>query len=162
MSRAFAFACLALLALTGCAPRSSPRAPAASPPLSTATNLAPRAAEAAMQQQLASLGFAVAVDPGGVIRAEIAEGAPPEWFVCERVVVEDNDSFVKRSRWASPETFRIWLQVLVAEAAGGTSVTLQPYYEGIYLNRFNYLNFREECVSSGQLEPLLLSAVGRA
>lgn len=163
VTRAGAVVWLMLLALAGCMPQATAPRQAASPAaLATTTNLTPQAAEAAMQQHLVALGFAVAVDPGGIVRAEIAEGAPPEWFACERVLVENTDGIVPRSHWADPETRRIWLQVRIAAADGRTSVTLSPYYEGTYLDRFNFLEFREECASSGQLEPMLLAAVGAA
>jgi hypothetical protein len=151
---------LTLLALVGCVPQATAPRQAANPALSTTTNLTPQAAEAQMQQRLVALGFGVAVDPGGIIRAEIPEGAPPEWLACERVLVENHDGIVRRSHWASPETRRVWLQVRIAEADGLTSVTLSPYYEGTYIDRFDFLEFREECASTGQLEPMLLAAVG--
>lgn len=162
VTRAGAMACLTFLAHAGCAPQASAPRPAATPALATATSLMPQAAEAAMQDRLVSLGFAVAVDPGGIIRAEIAEGAPAEWLACERVLVENHDGLVKRTHWADPRTRRIWLQVRIVEAGGQTSVTLSPYYEGIYMDRFDFLEFREECASTGQLEPMLLAAVGGA
>lgn len=157
-----ALACLTFLALAGCAPQATAPRQVATPALTTATSLSPQAAEAAMQERLVALGFAVAVDPGGIVRAEIAEGAPPEWLACARALVENTDGIVPRSHWADPETRRVWLEVRIAAADGRTSVTLSPYYEGIYLDRFNYLDFREECASTGQLEPLLLAAVGGA
>jgi hypothetical protein len=160
VTRGVAVACLTGLALAGCAPQASAPRAAAKPALGTTTSLSPQAAEAAMQQQLAALGFGVAVDPGGIIRAEIPEGAPPEWFACERLLVENHDGIVPRSHWADPQTRRVWLQVRIADVADGTSVTLSPYYEGIYLDRFNFLEFREECASTGVLEPMLLGAVG--
>jgi hypothetical protein len=160
VTRGGAFACLLALALAGCAPQASPPLPAASPVLATTTSLTPEAASAAMQERLASLGFAVAVDPGGILRAEIAEGAPAEWLACERVFVENFDGIVRRAHWADPRTRRVWLQVRIAEADGRTGVTLAPYFEGLYVNRFNFLEFRETCASTGQLEPLLLAAVG--
>jgi hypothetical protein len=159
VTRAVAVAGLTGLALAGCVPQASAPRAAATPALGTTTSLSPEAAETAMQQQLAALGFGVAVDPGGIIRAEIAEGAPAEWLSCERVLVENFDGIVRRSHWADPETRRIWLQVRIAAADGRTSVTLSPYYEGIYLDRFNFAEFREECGSTGQLEPMLLAAV---
>lgn len=160
-SRAVALAGSAILALAGCAPQTPPR-PAANPVLATTTTLTPEAAAAALQQRLASLGFAVAADPGGVVRAEIAEGAPAEWLDCERVLVENTDGIVPRSHWADPRTRRVWLSVQIAEVTGRTSVTLQPFYEGIYLDRFDFLEFRQECATTGVLEPLLLQAVGGA
>ena len=160
VTRVVAAACLTGLALAGCVPQASAPRQAASPALGTTTSLSPQAAEAAMQQQLVALGFGVAVDSGGVIRAEIPEGAPPEWLACERVLVENHDGIVPRSHWADPGSRRVWLEVRIADVAGRTSVTLSPYYEGIYLDRFNFLEFREECASTGLLEPMLLRAVG--
>jgi hypothetical protein len=162
VSLAAAMTCLTVLAFAGCVPQASPPRPAASPALATTTSLPPEAAAAAMQGRLASLGFGVAVDPGGIIRAEIAEGAPVEWVACERLLIENHDGIVRRAHWADPRTRRIWLQVRIAEAGGRTSVTLSPYYEGIYVNRFNFLELREPCASTGQLEPMLLAAVGGA
>ena len=160
VTRVVAAACLTGLALAGCVPQASAPRQAASPALGTTTSLSPQAAEAAMQEQLVALGFGVAVDSGGVIRAEIPEGAPPEWLACERVLVENHDGIVPRSHWADPRTRRVWLEVRIADVAGRTSVTLSPYYEGIYLDRFNFLEVREECASTGLLEPMLLRAVG--
>ncbi len=157
-----AAACLAVLALAGCVPQAGAPRQAASPVLGTTTTLGPDAAAAAMQQRLVSLGFLVAVDPGGIVRAEIPEGAPPEWLACERVLVENHDGIVRRDHWADPETRRIWLQVRIAEVDGRTTVTLSPHYEGVYLDRFNFLDFREPCASTGVLEPMLLAAVGGA
>jgi hypothetical protein len=162
VTRAGALACLALLAVAGCAPQAAAPGRAATPVLAATTSLTPEAAEAALQQRLASLGFAVAVDPGGIVRAEIAEGAPAEWLACERLLVENHDGIVPRSHWANPETRRIWLQARIAAVDGRTHVSLSPYYEGVYLDRFDFLDFREPCATTGVLEPLLLQAVGGA
>jgi len=155
MSRRIAVIGLALLlAACGTQPTSS-----AVQPSSTLTALDVASAQAAMAEQLRSLGFLVATEPG-LVRAEIPAGAPVEWVTCDRVSVEDEQSIIKRYRWADPETRRIWLEAQFSRVEGGTSVTLSPYYEGVYRDSFTNRTFRERCASSGRLEPLLLAAVG--
>lgn len=156
MRRMTTLAGLALL-LAGCMPPPA-ATPAVDVPRQTLTALDPASAQAALAQQLTALGFLVATEPN-LVRAEIPTGAPAEWLICERVTVEDTDSIVRRVRWASPETHRVWLEARISRAQGGSTVTLSPYFEGLYRNTFNNLMFREECASAGRLEPLLFAAV---
>lgn len=146
---------LALLLLAACSGQ-PPRPGVSTAPLGVLASQPPATVQARLETRLEELGFTLATNQG-FIRAEIARGAPPEWFACDRLVVEDNDSDFNRFHWADPETHRIWLTARISELGDQTSIALVPHFQGIYRDRFNNLPFTQTCGSAGRLEPMLLA-----
>jgi len=146
----------ALLVLAACAGE-APQPGVTTTPMGGMTDLPLAQAERGLAARLQNLGFTVEDRPEtGLIAAVIERDAPPEWAVCDRIRVTDNQDG-NRAHWADPETLRVRVNVRLSELGGGTNVAVSPRFSGIYRNRFDNLTFERLCASAGVLEPLILA-----
>ena len=148
---------VALLLLTACA-QPAPRAGVTTTPLGAMTDRPVAEAEAAIVARLQELGFAVEDRPEtGVVSAVIERGAPTGWAFCDRVQVHERDDR-SRVQWADANGLAVAVNVRLSELGGGTSVTVSPRFNGLYVNRFDNLPFERACASAGVLEPIILAS----
>lgn len=149
---------LGVVLLASCAgPKPQPGVSTA--PLGALSTLSIDAAETAIAERLAGLGFAVEErGANAIVLARIDEGAPAEWSICDRVEVRDLDGGI-RFDWAEAKDRRTSVTARFSELGGRTAVVLKPRFEGIYTNSFDNLPFARACASTGTLETLLLAAV---
>jgi hypothetical protein len=149
---------LGLLLLAACA-QPAPRPGVSTAALGAVTPQPVDAAETAIAARLQELGFdLVESRETGVIQAQMQNGAPAAWSVCDRVLVTERDDR-NRSHWADANDRRTTVTVRFSQLAGQTSVTLTPRFTGVYLDRFDNLPFDRACASTGALEPQILAAL---
>ncbi len=150
---------VALLLLTACMPE-PPRPGVTTTPLGTLTDRSIDEAEDAVVARLEALGFTVEDRrEAGLVMATIERGAPTGWAVCDQVLVRERDDR-NRTHWAEAETLRARITVRFSDLAGRTSVTVSPRFDGLYLDRFDNLEFDRACASQGVLEPMILASAG--
>lgn len=116
--------------------------------------------QAALETRLRELGFMLEPDSApGMIRAGILTGAPAEWFVCDKIRVEDSSGDSSRSRLVDPEDHKTLVQIRVTSLGTQTNVDMKTNYYGVYRDRFDNNLFDQNCVASGALEQAVLAVI---
>ena len=147
----------ALFILAACA-GPAPQPGVTTTPTGAMTDRSIAEAEAAVAARLLELGFAVEDRPEtGVVAGSIERGAPAGWAFCDRVQVREREDR-NRTHWAEAEALGVRVDVRLSELGGGTSVTVDPRFSGIYTDRFDNLPFERLCASAGVLEPMILAS----
>ncbi len=116
--------------------------------------------QAALESRLRELGFMLEPDSEpGMIRAGILTEAPADWFLCDKVRVEDSSGDSNRSRLVDPEDHKVLVQIRVTSLGNQTNVDMKTHYYGVYRDRFDNNLFDQNCVASGALEQAVFAVV---